>query len=274
MLEQINRLLSHRSGLIALNGPAGSGKTSTIYAMLRKLASPERKVLTAEDPIESRLPYVSHTQVSAKTNFSSLARAFMRQDADVIFIGEVRDMESAGAAVQLAQTGHLVLTTLHTRDALGVVARLEAFEIHSNFISNSLIGSLAQRLVPQLCKTCRQAQTLDEATLTQLARIAQPSTTPQFFAAGPGCEACSSGFSGRKPVFELMTVDSELADMINSRVSRLELFSAARRKGLRTLAEDILSVVYAGECDLQSVKGYLLNATPSAPPRAPVARAA
>jgi len=257
--DQLVRLINQKSGLIALNGPAGSGKTSTIYAILKQLASPERKVLTAEDPIETRIPFVSHTQVSSKTNFSALARAFMRQDSEVIFIGEVRDEESASATVQLAQTGHLVLTTMHTRDAIGVIARLEAFEIHSNFIANSLIGSLAQRLIPTLCLKCRVPHQLDGPTLALLQEMGSPQKPPSFFKAGPGCPQCTSGYSGRKAVFELFVVDSELADMINRTCSRTEIFEVARAKGMRTLVDDMLSNVYAGITDVHSVKGYLFS---------------
>jgi general secretion pathway protein E len=257
MEAQFSKIIHQKSGMIVLNGPAGSGKTTTIYTVLETIASPEKKVLTAEDPIETRLPYVSHTQVTSKTNFNVLARAFMRQDSDVIFIGEVRDPESASAAVQLAQTGHLVLTTLHTRDAIGVIPRLEAFEIHSNFIASSLIASLSQRLIPQLCKNCRQPYMPDPETTAQLIQLMRPPAQTTLFKAGPGCPQCILGFAGRRPVFELFVVDPELSDMINRRCTKQELFAAARKKGFKTLAEDILLNVYVGNTDLNSVKGLV-----------------
>ncbi len=252
---QLTTLINQKSGLLVLNGPAGSGKTSTIYSILETLASPEKKVLTAEDPIETRLPYVSHTQVSPKTNFSALARAFMRQDSDVIFIGEVRDEESAGAAIQLAQTGHLVLTTLHTRDALGVIPRLEAFDIHSNFIASTLIGSLSQRLIPKLCEKCRVPFMPDPATTAQLISILRPPSKTTLYKPGKGCENCIAGFAGRIAVFELLVIDPEISDLINRRGSRQELFDLARSKGFKTLAENVLLNVYAGHTDINSVKG-------------------
>jgi general secretion pathway protein E len=261
VLEQIQKLILQKSGLMVLNGPAGVGKTSTIYAILRTLASPDRKVLTAEDPIESRLPFVSHIQVSPKTNFNSLARSFMRQDADIIFIGEIRDHESAAATVQLAQTGHLVLTTLHTRDAVGVISRLEAFDIHSNFIANTLIGSLAQRLVPKLCPHCRIPVSLDEGTLTTLNAVSPIPSNANFFNAGPGCEECIKGYAGRAAVFELFVVTPEIADIVNRGGSRTEVFQAARGMGMITLLEDMLDAVYVGLTDLNSIRPYLITPT-------------
>jgi type II secretory ATPase GspE/PulE/Tfp pilus assembly ATPase PilB-like protein len=256
---QLNQLIRMKSGMIILNGPGGSGKTSTIYSILETIASPERKVLTAEDPIETRLPFVSHTQVTSKTNFGALAKAFMRQDSDVIFIGEVRDSESAAAAVQLAQTGNLVFTTLHTRDAIGVIPRLEAFDIHTNFIASSLIGSLSQRLIPQLCSGCKIAYMPDPATTAQLIQILRPPPQATLFKVGPGCTKCIGGYAGRRAVFELFVVDPQLSDMINRKCSRQEIFDAARSTGFKTLSEDILHNIYLGQTDLHSVSGLLFS---------------
>jgi type II secretory ATPase GspE/PulE/Tfp pilus assembly ATPase PilB-like protein len=258
MQSKIAQLLQQKSGMIVINGPAGSGKTTTIHAFLSALAGPERKVVTAEDPIESRLPFVSHTAVTHKTSFAQLARAFMRQDADVIFIGEIRDADSAEAAVQLAQTGHLVFTTLHTRDALGVIPRLEAFGISPNFISSTLIGSLAQRLMPRLCQQCRQPSPVDDRTKAILMATLPPPPTATFFKQGAGCATCGGvGVSGRMPFYELLVVDPQISDMINRRVSRAELLAVARQKGMFSLAQEALVRVYGGYADLESIRGYL-----------------
>lgn len=253
----VTQLLQQKSGMIVVNGPAGSGKTTTIQAFLSALAGPERKVVTAEDPIESRLPFVNHTAVTSKTSYASLARAFMRQDADVIFIGEVRDADSAEAAVQLATTGHLVLTTIHTRDALGVIPRLEAFGVSPNFIASTLIGSLAQRLMPRLCTQCRVPSQIDEKTRLLLNQVLPPPANAAFFRAGPGCQNCGAGIAGRLPFYELLSVDSNIADMINRRASRAELLIAAKQKNMFSLGQEALVRVYGGYADVESVRGYL-----------------
>jgi type II secretory ATPase GspE/PulE/Tfp pilus assembly ATPase PilB-like protein len=260
MLAKITQLLQQKSGLIIINGPAGSGKTTTIHAFLAALASAERKIVTAEDPIEARLPFVSHTAVTPKTSYAQLARAFMRQDADVIFIGEIRDADSAEAAVQLAQTGHLVFSTIHTRDALGVIPRLESFGISPNFIASTLIGSLAQRLMPRLCPSCRVPTTLDDRTKQLIQATLPPPPNATFYRSGPGCQACGIGITGRMPFYELLVVDSQLSEMINRRVPRAELLSAARQKGTFSLAQEALVRVYGGYADLDSMRGYLATA--------------
>jgi general secretion pathway protein E len=269
---RLTDLIQQKSGMIVLNGPAGSGKTTTIYSILGTLATPDRKVITAEDPIESRLPYVCHTQVSTKTSFASLCRAFMRQDADVIFVGEVRDTESAEAAIQLAQTGHLVLTTLHTRDAIGVISRLEALEIHPNLIATTLVASLSQRLIQRLCPECRVRDQPDARTLAMMHRILPMPTNTVLYRTGDGCSRCVGGVCGRLPVFELFVVDGELTDMINRSAPKRELFEAARARGMVTLAEDALARVYGGYADFAAIKGLLgpeadVDAVPSPGPQ-------
>lgn len=259
MRTRLKKVTQQKSGLIVLNGPAGSGKTTTIYSVINSLASPEKKIITAEDPVETRLPYVNHTQVTNKTNFASLSRAFMRQDADVIFLGEIRDEESAQTALQLAQTGHLVLTTLHSRDAVGVVSRLAALNIHPNNIATTLICSLGQRLVPSLCASCKEPTTYDEATTSALNAILEIPDDTQFYTAGEGCDACVKGYSGRIPLFELFVVDSEISDAINGQSSKLHLTALARQKGMATIAEEALLRLYYGYTDLASIQNYVSN---------------
>jgi type II secretory ATPase GspE/PulE/Tfp pilus assembly ATPase PilB-like protein len=256
--QKLEELIQQKSGLVILNGPAGSGKTTTIYSILGTLAGPDRKVITAEDPIEARLPFVGHTQVNPKTNFASLARAFMRQDAEVIFIGEIRDRESAEAAIQLAQTGHLVLTTLHTRDSIGVISRLEALEIHPNMISTTLIASLSQRLIPVLCPDCRVAYTPSQKRLYALHMVLPPPMeNATYYQPGPGCKKCVAGTQGRMPIFELFVADPALSEMIDRGASKAEIVKVARGKGMRTLAEDAAMKVYEGVADVNAIYGYL-----------------
>ncbi len=257
MRERLRNVTQQKSGLIVLNGPAGSGKTTTIYSVINSLASPEKKILTAEDPVETRLPYVNHTQVTSKTSFASLSRAFMRQDADIIFLGEIRDEESAQTALQLAQTGHLVLTTLHARDAVGVVSRLEALNIHPNNIATTLICSLGQRLVPSLCSACKEPVHYEDQVIAQLNTVLEVPADTQFYNAGEGCDACVKGYSGRIPLFELFVVDSEISDAINQRQSKLQLLAIARSKGMATMAEEALLRLYYGYTDLISIQSYV-----------------
>lgn len=257
MRSRLKKVTQQKSGLIVLNGPAGSGKTTTIYSIINSLASPERKIITAEDPVETRLPYVNHTQVTAKMNFASLSRAFMRQDADVIFLGEIRDEESAQTALQLAQTGHLVLTTIHSRDAIGVVSRLETLDVHPNNIATTLICSLGQRLIPALCAACKVPDMPDQPTMDLMNSILEMPAVTQFYKAGPGCASCVGGYSGRIPLFELFIVDTELSDAINQRQSKLQLTALAREKGMSTLAEEALLRLYYGYTDLVSIQSYL-----------------
>ena len=254
MLDTLKRVITQKSGMVILNGPAGSGKTTTIYTVLSTLASPEKKTVTAEDPIEMRLPYVNHTQITPKTDFAALCRAFMRQDADVIFVGEIRDPDSAAAAVQLAQTGHLVVTTLHTRDSVGVISRLEALDVHPNFIATSLLASLGQRLVVKLCPSCRQEFRPSEKILTEMNKILPIPKTVAFSKPGPGCNQCSAGLAGRTPVFELFVIDGEISELINKGSTRLQVLDVARRKGMRTFAEDALQRVYSGQVDFESIQ--------------------
>ena len=257
--------LPKNAGLVAINGPARIGtRPPPFIPSLQQLASPERKVLTAEDPIETRIPYVSHTQVSPKTNFSTLARSFMRQDSEVIFIGEVRDEESAAATVQLAQTGHLVLTTMHTRDAVGVISRLEAFEVHSNFIANSLIGSLAQRLIPTLCTACRVAYQPDAETLEAFGADRNQCRCANLLQEWPWLSrnvpsASQVGWRSSRRAFVSGSPELADTDPIALAPGRKSSRSPGRRE-CRTLIEDILDCVYAfGHTDIQAVKGYLFS---------------
>lgn len=183
----------------------------------------------------------------------------MRQNSDVIFIGEIRDPESASAAVQLAQTGHLVLTTLHTRDSIGVISRLEAFDVHPNFIANTLIGSINIRLAQQLCEHCRVDAQLTGKVVAMAHKMMAPPPNAKFYKAGPGCKHCVAGVVGQMPILELFVPDAELADLINRRASKIQIFEAARRKGMRTLGEDALIRAYNGYIDLMNVYSYVFS---------------
>ncbi|MCB0341157.1 MAG: Flp pilus assembly complex ATPase component TadA, partial [Bdellovibrionales bacterium] len=246
MREQVDQLIHQKSGIFIINGPAGQGKTTTIYAILKELAGPNTKIVTAEDPVEKELPYITHNQITNKVTFADLGRSFMRQDAEVIFIGEIRDEDSAFSAQQLAQTGHLVLTTIHTRDSIGVIGRLEAFSIDPNSIASTLIGSLAQRLVPALCQKCKVVDALPQDVLDKINPILPIPEGVELFKKGPGCQHCnqylnqqvvSSGIKGSLPIFELFVVDDEIAEMINQRKSKVDIAHLARSKGMLSLSQ-------------------------------------
>ena len=268
MFNNVQDLIRRQNGMIILNGPAGSGKTTTILSFLHELAGPEKKIITAEDPIERRLPFVNHVQVTEKAGYAELSRTYMRQDADIIFIGEIRDAESAITSVQLAQTGHLVLTTLHTRDSIGVIARMKAFDIHPNFIADTLIGSLAQRLVLGLCHHCKVEYQPDPRILKNCEKILPPPDGVKFYKEGPGCDKCTEvvngevimkGSSGLVPIFELFVVDSEIQEAINREQTKIEIRELARKRGMTTLAEEALLRVYQGYIDLASVYGSVFS---------------
>lgn len=268
MFNNVQDLIRRENGMIILNGPAGSGKTTTILSFLHELAGPDKKILTAEDPIERRLPFVNHVQVTEKAGYAELSRTYMRHDADIIFIGEIRDSESAITAVQLAQTGHLVLTTLHTRDSIGVIARMKAFDIHPNFIADTLVGSLAQRLVLGLCHNCKVEYKPDERIVRNVGKILPPPDGVKFYKEGAGCDQCTQvvngevimkGSSGLVPIFELLIVDAEIQEAINREISRIEIREIARKRGMTTLAEEALLRVYQGYIDVNSVYGSLFS---------------
>ncbi len=214
VLAGFRRCLRSPHGLIVVTGPTGSGKTTTLYSALQELNAADVKILTAEDPVEYDLDGVMQTSVSpaVQVTFASLLRSFLRQDPDVIMVGEIRDDETAQVAVQAALTGHLVLSTLHTPDSASAVARLMDLGVEPFLISSSLIGVLAQRLVRRVCPVCGSK-------------------------AG-GCPACGgSGYQGRQGIFEFMELNEALRDLIAAGVPAVELKAAAVRSGMVTLDE-------------------------------------
>ncbi len=232
-------------GLVLVTGPTGSGKTTTLYSMLKVLNSPSNKVLTAEDPIEYRFPKINQKQVGPRMSFSDYARAFLRQDPDVIMIGEIRDEDTAEVAGRAAQTGHLVLSTLHTGDTVGAVTRLGSLGLEADRVAEILLGVLAQRLMRKVCEACRQTATDDdELAAKAFARLGRRFTHAQ----GAGCAHChGTGYSGRVGIFEVLRVDQALADLVATGRTGAEIRTAARRDGMRTLYDEALSRVERGE---------------------------
>ena len=222
LLASFQRLVQQPHGIVLVTGPTGSGKTTSLYASLQTVDTGTTNVLTVEDPIEYELPGIGQTQVNAKIDlsFAKALSAILRQDPDVIMIGEIRDHETAQIAIQASLTGHLVLATLHTNDAPSAVTRLTDMGIEPFLLSSSLLGVLAQRLVRKLCVECKRID-------------AQGSYQPV------GCDACArTGYKGRTGVYELMVADDKVRGLIHQRAPETELLLAARAAGLRSMRED------------------------------------
>jgi general secretion pathway protein E len=222
VLERLDTLVRQSHGIVLVTGPTGSGKTTTLYAMLSRVAPATNNVMTVEDPIEYDLPGIGQTQVNARIDmtFARALRAILRQDPDVIMIGEIRDRETAQIAVQASLTGHLVLATLHTNDAASAVTRLLDMGIEPFLLSSSLLGVLAQRLVRKLCTECRRqdAQGLWHPT---------------------GCPACgNTGYNGRTGIYELIALDDKLRETIHSGQGERVLRALAHERGFRYMVED------------------------------------
>ncbi len=230
-LARFEHLIGQPHGIILVTGPTGSGKTTTLYAALSRLDASRSNIMTVEDPIEYELHGVGQTQVNAKIEltFAKALRAILRQDPDVIMIGEIRDFETAQIAIQASLTGHLVLATLHTNDSVSAVTRLTDMGVEPFLLSSSLLGVLAQRLVRRLCPVCAvQSATGDEA---------EPA----------GCDTCGqTGYQGRTGIFELLVADDTVRSLVHSRAPESQLFVAAERGGLRSMREDGERLVKAG----------------------------
>ncbi len=246
----MTELATKPHGMILVTGPTGSGKTTTLYTALAQLNSPERNVMTIEDPVEVRLPMVRQTQVNieAGLTFATALRSILRQDPDVVLVGEIRDKETAQIAVQAALTGHLVLSTLHTNDASGAVSRLRDFDVPPFAISSALLGVLAQRLVRRVCPVCAAP---DEADPRELELFGVTPDQALGLRAGRGCSACGlSGCRGRSGVYEMMRVTPRLRSLIACDATPVELAIAARGEGLEPMWRDGVAKALAGETTL------------------------
>ena len=236
-LAGFTRQIAQPHGIVLVTGPTGSGKTTTLYAALGQVDTSTTNVLTVEDPVEYELAGIGQTQVNAKIDltFAKALRAILRQDPDVIMIGEIRDHETAQIAVQASLTGHLVLATLHTNDAPSAVTRLTDMGIEPFLLSSSLLGVLAQRLVRKLCTHCRRQG--EDGRWHPV-----------------GCDHCGhSGYKGRTGVYELMTVDERVQALIHARAPESELIAAARGAGLRSMREDGERLVAAGITSMEEL---------------------
>ena len=243
----IEKILSKPQGIFLVTGPTGSGKTTTLYASLRKINALQRNILTVEDPVEYKFPFIKQTQVNEKAGFTfaRAIRAFLRQDPDVILVGEVRDEETAEMAIRAAITGHLVLSTLHTNDSVSSIPRLTDMGIKEYMIASGLTAVLAQRLIRKVCMFCK---TEEEIGVEELAKygFSRELLEKQLDGKGKvkinrgrGCEHCKgTGYLGRNAIAEILVVDDEIGDMIVRKEPPLSIMNRAREKGMFTLKED------------------------------------
>ena len=243
----IERLIERPNGLLLVTGPTGAGKTTTLYACLTKLNTPERKLITTEDPVEYDIDRLVQVAVNPKIEltFATCLRAILRHDPDVIMVGEIRDQETAQVAVQAALTGHMVFSTLHTNDAPGAITRLLDMGLEPFLLTSTVTGVVAQRLVRALCPACRAPS---EPTVEELAALhVSPAQLQQPLMKPVGCEACQGiGFKGRTGLYEVLVMHEGLAPLILERVSAAELRSWARNQGMRSLRDDGIAKVLAG----------------------------
>ena len=251
-MADLDRVIHRPHGIILVTGPTGSGKTTTLYAALSRLNDSQRNIMTVEDPIEYYIDGISQTSVNTKVDmtFARGLRAILRQDPDVVMVGEIRDLETAEIAVQASLTGHLVLSTLHTNTAVGAVTRLRDMGVEPYLLSSSLIGVLAQRLVRLLCTTCKKPH---QATATDCTRFGWDLADPPLIYQPNGCDECKhSGYVGRTGVYEMIAVDDTLQGMIHDGASEQDMEAHARSRCLG-IRDDGLRRVLAGDTSLEEV---------------------
>jgi type II secretory ATPase GspE/PulE/Tfp pilus assembly ATPase PilB-like protein len=253
-LERLRQLLNCRDGILIVTGPTGSGKTTTLYSAIREIATGEVNISTVEDPVEYELSGITQIQVEPKRGitFANSLRALLRQDPDVIFVGEIRDAETAQIAAQAAMTGHLVLATLHTNDAMSAIARLQDLGLDRQTIASTLRGTLAQRLIRRVCPDCAQplAGSLTQGEETLRARYG---VLPVLRAAG--CKSCgNSGYRGRLPLVEVAVITPTLAEMIAEGATASALQRAAVAQGMTSMRDGAVARVHRGETTLQEIE--------------------
>jgi type IV pilus assembly protein PilB len=254
-MRVFRRLIARPNGIIIVTGPTGCGKTTTLYSALRELNDVAVKILTAEDPVEYDIDGLVQVQINEEIGltFARCLRHFLRQDPDIVLVGEIRDLETAEIAVQASLTGHLVFSTLHTNDAPSSIARILDLGLEPFLITATLEGIVAQRLVRTICPRCKEAFQPTEEMLQELG-LTPDNVSGRTFFHGTGCDYCrGTGYSGRVAIFEIMLLDDELRDMIMQRRSTNVIREAARKLGMRTLRESGLLAIYDGVTTIEEV---------------------
>jgi type IV pilus assembly protein PilB len=254
-LVVVRQLIRKPNGVVIVTGPTGSGKTTTLYSALRELNDPSSKLITAEDPVEYDIDGVIQCQIKTEIEltFARILRAMLRQDPDIILVGEIRDHETAKIAVEASLTGHLVFSTLHTNDAPSSIARLLDLGLEPFMVTAAIEGIVAQRLVRKICTRCKTEYNPTEEQLMELELRPEDVAGKQFFF-GKGCDNCNkTGYKGRQGLYEIMTLDDEIRDMIVKQASTQVLRAESRRRGMRTLRQSGLLALYDGVTTIEEV---------------------
>jgi type II secretory ATPase GspE/PulE/Tfp pilus assembly ATPase PilB-like protein len=250
--ERLLETLGHPFGMLLVTGPTGSGKSTTLYACLRELDADDLNILTAEDPVEQSMPGITQVQIGGKVDFATTLRSFLRHDPDVVLVGEIRDLETAETALKASMTGHLVLSTLHTNDAVSAVSRLVNLGCDRYLVGNTLVGVLAQRLVRRLCTHCKEAYTADPAASALLGCC-----DGTILYRAKGCPVClGSGYSGRTGLYEALWIDADLGGRIAAGLAETAL---RREVSYSSLWQCAAEKVLAGETALDEVRGFAQN---------------
>src|SRR5881409_288384 len=260
-LEHFEKVIRQPYGMILITGPTGSGKTTTLYSAIHTINSPEHNIMTAEDPVEYNLKGVNQVQINdgIGRTFASALRAFLRQDPDVILVGETRDLETVQISIRAALTGHLVFSTLHTNDSPSTVARLIDMGIPPFLVASSLLLVLAQRLGRKVCRTCREPYDADEESLVAYGHVPSGKGKVQFYK-GKGCATCNfTGMKGRVAIYEVMPISEEVRDAILKSASTAELRSIAQSQGMRSLRQAGLMKVLEGTTTVEEVLRVTLS---------------
>lgn len=254
VLEQLDELSNRKHGVFYVSGPTGHGKTTTLFAMLDRINDPSRMIITVEDPVEYEIPGISQIQVNHKIDlsFAVALRSILRQNPDVIMVGETRDKETAEMAVQASLTGHMVFSTIHTNDASSVPTRLIDMGVQPFLISSSVVAALAQRLIRTLCNSCKRPTKVSEFEMHLLDIEALPTGATVYKAMG--CPQCGgTGYGGRTSVSELLVINDEIRDLILKRSDASTIKKAAQRSGMRTLRENALSKIFSGITTIEEI---------------------
>ena len=258
LFDYVNEAILQPNGIFIVTGPTGSGKTTTLYSCLRTVNTIDTKLLTAEDPVEYDIEGIMQVAINEAVGmtFGKALRAFLRQDPDVIMVGEMRDLETSQIAIQASLTGHLVLSTLHTNDAPGAVTRLVDMGVEPFLISSTLQAVLAQRLVRTVCRKCRTPFEPTESQLTLL-NLSPHDIGDKVFYYGRGCNMCNdTGYKGRKGIYELLVCTDPIRHLINERAPSVVLRQKAVEMGMVTLREDGLRGIFDGDTTIEEVVKY------------------
>ena len=253
-LKMLRLMMARPEGIILVTGPTGSGKTTTLYSILSHINTEGVNIMTLEDPVEYPMAMIRQTSVNetAKLDFASGIRSMMRQDPDIILVGEIRDQETAEMAFRAAMTGHQVYSTLHTNSAIGAISRLQDLGVLPDIMSGNIIGVVAQRLVRRLCPHCKEAHRPEDSMTRRILGVDETWHGEIF--RSRGCEQCdNTGYRGRLAIMELFKMDQDIDELIARRATGREIREAARKTGFRTLAEDAISRVLAGQTDIEEI---------------------